>query len=116
MPKLIRKPKLELEPDNKVIINENVDLYIGDCIDEMKKMSDQSIDLIVTSPPYWGQRDYNNDKQWGNEEEVKDYIDKMTIWGKECYRILKNTGSLFLNIGDKYSKKGLKLISFGKID
>ena len=73
-------------------------------------MEDKCIDLIVTSPPYWGQRDYKNAAQWGNESDVKDYIKNMIEWAKECHRILKDTGCLFLNIGDKYSKKGLKLI------
>lgn len=91
-------------------INNNIDLYIGDCIETMKTFEKESIDLIITSPPYWGQRDYKNQKQWGNEDQVKEYIGKMEEWCIECYRILKNTGSLFLNIGDKYSKKGLQLI------
>ena len=91
-------------------INNFITLHIGDCIDEMKKFKSESIDLIVTSPPYWGQRDYKNSKQWGNEKEIKEYLRKMEDWAIECFRILKNTGSLFLNIGDKYSKKSLNMI------
>jgi len=85
-------------------------VIIGDCLDVMRTFEAESIDLIVTSPPYWNQRDYKNDKQWGGEESVKEYIAKMTEWGTECRRILKNSGSLFLNIGDKYNKKGLMMI------
>ena len=92
------------------MINNYVEFLIGDCIEEMNKLDNESIDLIITSPPYWGQRDYKNDKQWGNEKDVNDYIENMKNWCIECFRILKNTGSLFLNIGDKYSKKGLMLI------
>ena len=99
-------------PEQKpyIDINEHTKLYIGDCIEQMKLLEDQSIDLIITSPPYWGQRDYGNVKQWGNEKEVTTYIERMKVWCIECYRVLKDTGALFLNIGDKYSKKGLKMI------
>ena len=83
---------------DKIILDNNIALYIGDCIEKMRSFSDGSIDLIITSPPYWGQRDYKNEKQWGNEKEVREYICKMGQWSKECRRILKDTGSLFLNI------------------
>lgn len=95
---------------SEIKVNKFVTINIGDCVNVMKGMIEKSIDLIVTSPPYWGQRDYKNKSQWGNEDDVKDYIENMTTWAKECHRILKDTGCLFLNIGDKYSKKGLKLI------
>ena len=88
-----------------------MDIRLGDCLEIMKDISDKSIDCIITSPPYWGQRDYENDKQWGNEKTVEEYIDKILLWGNECKRILKDEGSMFLNIGDKYSKKGLSLIA-----
>ena len=91
-------------------VNDFVSIHTGDCVNVMKNMEGKSIDLIITSPPYWGQRDYKNNAQWGNESDVKDYIKNMIEWAKECHRVLKDTGCLFLNIGDKYSKKGLKLI------
>ena len=94
----------------EVKINKYVTLIVDDCVKSMKLLKNNSVDLIVTSPPYWGQRDYKNANQWGNEKDVKEYITKMTVWGKECFRVLRNTGTLFLNIGDKYSKKGLNLI------
>ena len=101
-------PGPEIKP--YIDINDNITLYVGDCIQQMKLLNDKSIDLIITSPPYWGQRDYGNTKQWGNEKEVTTYIERMKEWCIECYRVLKDTGSLFLNIGDKYSKKGLNMI------
>ena len=82
----------------------------GDVILELKKLDDASIDTIITSPPYWGQRDYDNDDQWGNETEMKSYINRMVDWANECKRVLKNEGTLFLNIGDKYGKKSLNMI------
>lgn len=77
----------------------------GDVISKMKTLDDQSVDCIITSPPYWGQRDYEHEDQWGNEDEVDLYIDRMCLWMIECKRVLKNEGTMFLNINDKYDKK-----------
>ena len=92
------------------IINEFVELYIDDALNSMSKLENNSVDLIMTSPPYFNQRDYKTSNQWGNEEQLNDYLSKIELWCKDCFRILKNSGSLFLNIGDKYNKKGLLLI------
>ena len=82
----------------------------GDVISQMKTLDDQSIDCIITSPPYWGQRDYDNKDQWGSENTIEDYIDNMNNWSSQCFRVLKDEGTLFLNIGDKYGKKSLQMI------
>ena len=82
----------------------------GDTVDIMKTLDNESIDTIITSPPYWDQRDYENKNQWGNESNIDEYIQNMSKWASECRRILKNEGTLFLNIGDKYSKKSLLMI------
>jgi DNA modification methylase len=82
----------------------------GDCIQVMKTLEEKSIDVIITSPPYFQQRDYKVDGQIGNEDCLDSYISVMTEWSKQCLRVLKDTGSLFLNIGDKYEKKGLMMI------
>ena len=90
--------------------NEYVEIYIDDVLTAMGQIDDQSIDLIITSPPYFNQKDYKCNKPWGNENQLTSYLSKIELWCKECFRILKNSGSLFLNIGDKYNKKGLLLI------
>lgn len=82
----------------------------GNCIDVMKTLTEKTVDVIITSPPYFNQRDYGVDTQIGNETTIEGYITVMTEWGNQCLRILKDTGSLFLNIGDKYEKKGLLMI------
>ena len=82
----------------------------GDVISKMETLDDQSIDCIITSPPYWGQRDYDNENQWGSESTIQDYIDNMKKWSSQCLRVLKDEGTLFLNIGDKYVKKSLQMI------
>lgn len=95
---------------NKYNINEYIDLYIDDALSAMKNLQDKSIDVIITSPPYYKQRDYNSPLQWGNEDSLKLYMAKMEEWCIECFRVLKDSGTIFLNIGDKYNKKGLMLI------
>ena len=82
----------------------------GDVLNELEKIESETIDCIITSPPYWGQRDYNNDNQWGDEETLDEYLDRMVKWGNECRRVLRNEGTLFLNIGDKYNKKSLLMV------
>jgi len=67
-----------------------------------------SVDLIVTSPPYWQKRDYGTEDQLGQESEVADYIDNL-IDALEHWKVfLRPTGSVFLNIGDTYHKKSLQ--------
>jgi DNA modification methylase len=87
-----------------------MDIQEGNCIDLMNAMDPGTVDLIVTSPPYFQQRDYEAEGQIGREDSLQSYIDTMTIWATACKRVLKDTGSLFLNIGDKYEKKGLLMI------
>lgn len=82
----------------------------GDCIQVMKTLPEKSVDVIITSPPYFQQRDYGVDAQIGNEGSLEEYVRTMTEWGTQCLRVLKDTGSMFLNIGDKYEKKGLLMI------
>lgn len=87
-----------------------MDIQIGDCVTLMNKMTEKTVDLIVTSPPYFNQRDYEAEGQIGREETVDDYVKAMVVWANACHRVLKDSGSLFLNIGDKYENKGLLMI------
>src|SRR3990167_9641294 len=66
-----------------------------------KTIPSESVDFIMTSPPYWSLRDYQVKGQFGNEENMHLYIDKMIGLCSDLYRILKHTGSFWLNIGDK---------------
>jgi len=59
-----------------------IDLYIDDALSAMKNLQDKSIDVIITSPPYYKQRDYNSPLQWGNEDSLKLYMAKMEQWCK----------------------------------
>ena len=82
---------------------EGVTVYIGDCIESLKKMDDESIDCCVTSPPYWGLRDYGADGQLGLEKTPEEYVSNMVAVFQEVRRVLKEDGTLWLNLGDSYT-------------
>jgi len=68
---------------------------------------DRSVDLVVTSPPYWGKRDYGVSDQIGQERDPGAYANHLRAAIEEWRRVLRPTGSIFLNIGDTYRKKSL---------
>ncbi len=74
----------------------------GDTLEELKKMSDECIDTIITSPPYWGLRDYGVKGQIGLEKTLDEYINKLLDITAELKRVLKPTGVMFWNHGDCY--------------
>ena len=82
-------------------------VYCGSAYDVLKKMPSQSIDCVVTSPPYFWLRDYGIEGQIGLEETVEEYVTALTDIMTETKRTLKSGGLAFLNIGDTfYSGKG----------
>lgn len=82
-------------------------LYQGDAATILSKMDSDSVDCIVTSPPYYGQRDYGVESQIGLEDHPQIYISKLIEVFRQAKRVLKPTGSLWVNIGDTYwSGKG----------
>lgn len=83
--------------------------FVGDVSDILKEIPDQSIDCCITSPPYWGQRQYSNGGI-GLEKAYEEYISRFLSFTLELRRVLKDTGSFWLNIGDTYRKKSLLAI------
>ena len=75
----------------------------GDTLETMKTFPDNSIDTIITSPPYYQLRDYGYTEQWGLEKTYQEYLDKMILWMAECKRVIKPTGSIWVNLGDSYN-------------
>ena len=75
----------------------------GDVIDKLKELESESIQCVVTSPPYWGLRNYQVDGQLGLEETPEKYVEKMVEVFREVKRVLKDNGTLWLNIGDSYA-------------
>lgn len=82
-------------------------IHVGDNITNLQNLSDSSVDLCVTSPPYYNLRDYQNAGQIGAENSVNDYVENLCKVFDEVYRILKPTGSCWVNIADTYDKKRL---------
>lgn len=78
----------------------------GNSLDELKKIKSNSVDCCVTSPPYWGLRDYGHDGQIGLEVSPQQYVDKLVDVFREVKRVLKDDGTLWLNLGDSYSGSG----------
>jgi len=82
-------------------------VYNGDALSILKELPDGSFNCVITSPPYFWLRDYGVEGQIGLEETVSDYVDSLCSVMDEVYRVLKNDGVLFLNLGDTYySGKG----------
>ena len=78
-------------------------ILYGDCRETLKNLTNSSVQMCVTSPPYYGLRDYGGEKnQIGQEQSPEDFIDELVKVFREVRRILKDDGTLWLNIGDSY--------------
>ena len=75
----------------------------GDVIKELKKLDEESVDCMITSPPYFGLRDYGQEGQIGIEKTPEKYVEKMVEVFREIKRVLKKEGTAWLNLGDTYS-------------
>jgi len=71
---------------------------------EMKEVKDSSIDLIVTSPPYWNLKDYGSERQIGYNQTLKEYLDDLYKVFSECYRVLRPGRRICINIGDQFAR------------
>tara|TARA_B100000614_G_scaffold262909_1_gene300809 strand:+ start:287328 stop:288209 length:882 start_codon:yes stop_codon:yes gene_type:complete len=76
----------------------------GDAADFVRKLPAESADIVVTSPPYWQQRDYGVEGQYGLEESMPEYIDRMFHFFEDVKRVLKPKGTLWVNVGDCYNE------------
>jgi DNA modification methylase len=74
----------------------------GDCLDLLRAMPDESVQCCVTSPPYWGLRDYGHGEQLGLEETPDQYVANMVEVFAEVRRVLRDDGTLWVNIGDSF--------------
>jgi len=93
---------------SEYLASETIDplFLVGDALDVLKNIPDNSIDCCITSPPYWNKRQYANGGI-GLEKDYNDYISALVEIFMEVHRVLKPTGSFWLNIGDTYHKKSL---------
>lgn len=83
--------------------DEQVTLHLGDALDVAKTLPDGVADCIVTSPPYFGLRDYGTEGQYGLEASPSLYVARIRRLFSELHRVLADDGTLWLNIGDSYS-------------
>jgi len=77
----------------------------GKALEVIKTFPDKSIDAVITSPPYWMKRDYGWDGQWGMEPTFQMYLENLWSLMDEIYRVLKDTGTVWINLGDTYGTK-----------
>jgi len=77
--------------------------YLGDTLEILKTLPDQSVNCCVTSPPYWGLRDYGVDGQIGLEQTPEEYVNRLVDVFREVRRVLRDDGTLWLNLGDSYA-------------
>jgi DNA modification methylase len=79
------------------------EVIIGDNRQALKELPDASVQTVVTSPPYWGLRDYGHDNQIGLEQSPDDFIEQLCVVFDEVWRVLKDDGTIWVNLGDSYS-------------
>lgn len=81
-------------------------LYQGDALEILRQLPSSFVHTCVTSPPYWGLRDYGVDGQIGLEETPEEYVEKLVAVFREVRRVLRDDGTLWLNLGDSYARNG----------
>jgi len=87
-------------------LDDSISIYLADARKKLVDFADGSFQCCVTSPPYWGLRDYNFPEQIGAEEKVEDYVCDLVTLFREMRRTLRDDGTFWLNIGDCYTSGG----------
>jgi DNA modification methylase len=78
-------------------------ILTGDALEVLRTLPDQSVHCVVTSPPYWGLRDYDVAGQLGKEATPEEYVTNVTTVFREVHRVLRNDGMCWVNLGDCYA-------------
>ncbi|MDR2887797.1 MAG: site-specific DNA-methyltransferase [Bacteroidales bacterium] len=81
-------------------------IYTGNAVEVLRTLPAGRVDFCVTSPPYYGLRNYNVDGQIGLEETPQAYIERLLSVFRQVHRVLKKEGTLWLNMGDSYNGSG----------
>ncbi|MBF0228310.1 MAG: site-specific DNA-methyltransferase [Desulfamplus sp.] len=88
-------------------------IILGDCLSILKTIENNTFDLVITSPPYFQQRDYGNGNLGiGNEKTEEEYLENLISVFRECVRVTNSDGVIVFNIGDKYINGRLSLIPY----
>ena len=85
-------------------------ILCGDNLELIRELPDHSVQLVITSPPYFQQRDYGGGM--GNEVRLDEYLENLLSLFRECVRVVKDDGSLVFNLGDKYEDSSLLLVPY----
>jgi site-specific DNA-methyltransferase (adenine-specific) len=81
----------------KTILSNN-NILCGNCSEILQDLPSNSVDLVLTSPPYFQQREYGNGNGIGNEKTVDDYVQKIVSVFRQCVRVAKSTGTIVFNL------------------
>jgi site-specific DNA-methyltransferase (adenine-specific) len=81
-------------------------IYNEPCLETLKKMPNEFLDCVISSPPYWQLRDYGYNGQWGLEPTFQEYLEHLWQMMDEIHRVLKPTGTCWINLGDTYNNSG----------
>lgn len=81
-------------------------IHQGHCLEVLRTLPEQSVHTVITSPPYWGLRDYGVDGQIGLENSVEEYVNALVHVFHEVKRVLKDDGTIWVNLGDAYAGSG----------
>ncbi len=87
-------------------IGRDITIYVGDCLDVLQDMPPESVQCCITSPPYWGLRDYECAQQIGAEPSPDLYVENLRRVFAAVRRVLRADGTLWLNVGDAYARNG----------
>lgn len=98
---------MSVDRSKEAFIKENTnEIICGDALEILRKFPDESIHCVITSPPYYGLRDYHKEEQIGRETTVEEYLDRLVAVFHEVRRVLKKDGTCFVVIGDSYAGSG----------
>lgn len=89
-------------------MNLTADVLVGDNRKRLQELPDKSIQTVVTSPPYFGLRDYGHDEQIGLEQTPQAFVEELCKVFDEIWRVLKDDGTVWVNLGDTYAREGGK--------
>ena len=92
----------------------DIKILQGDCIETLKKLDDQSVNTCITSPPYWGLRDYGEADQLGLEDTPEEFVDNLVGVFREVKRVLRDDGTVWLNLGDSYAGNNSRASNNGR--
>ena len=77
-------------------------IIIGNALEKLRGLPSEHVQCVVTSPPYWGLRDYDNEEQLGQEDTPEEFVFNLTEIFEEFKRVLRDDGTMWINIGDTY--------------